>query len=69
MSEPRLLDVAQAAKRWNVCVQTIRDWIRRGKLQAVRTPSGYYRIPESALPSFSSTKAHETTIKREGHSS
>lgn len=51
MSDDRLLDVAQAAKRWNVCTATIREWARLGLIVAIRTPGGRWRIPDSALPS------------------
>jgi CMP-N,N'-diacetyllegionaminic acid synthase len=49
-SEPDpLLEVAQAAHRLNVCHETIRRWIRAGKLPATRLPGGYFRIQPSAL--------------------
>ena len=51
MTDDRLLDVQQAAKRWQVCADTIRQWVRLGKLRAIRTPGNRIRIPESALPS------------------
>ena len=51
MNEPRLLDVSQAAKRWNVCPDTIRRWIRAKRLTAIKTlGGGGWRIPETALP-------------------
>lgn len=50
MTDERLLDVAQAAKRWNVCVATIKRWIYAKKLPAIQTPGKHWRIPESAIP-------------------
>lgn len=55
MSDDRLLDVAQAARRWNVLPRTVRQWIYRGKIRAVKTPGGVWRIPESAVPAKGST--------------
>jgi excisionase family DNA binding protein len=57
MSDERLLEVAQAAHRWNVLPETIRRWIRGGKMRAVKTPGkrGVWRIPADALPQPGST--------------
>lgn len=60
MTDERLFDVAQAAKRWNVTTKTIYEWLWAGKLKALRTPTGQWRIPESSLPhaSDASTSLH-----------
>lgn len=48
MSE-RLVDVAVVARGFAVSCQRVRDWIEQGKIQAVRLPSGRYKIPYSEL--------------------
>lgn len=54
-----LMQVSTAAKRLKLCQETIRRYIRTGKLRAVRTPGskrlGNYLIPESALQEFLAT--------------
>lgn len=45
----RFIDVSVVARRFGVSTTAVRNWIRAGKLSAVRTPSGRYRIPLSAL--------------------
>lgn len=39
-----LLTVEQVAQRWQVHTRTVKRWIADGKLNAVRLPSGRYRI-------------------------
>ena len=34
----------EAESRFNVCPETVRAWIRAGKLHALRTPTGRYRV-------------------------
>lgn len=48
----RLLEVSHAAKRLNVSQDTVRGFIRSGFLPALKLPTGYYRIRESALEEF-----------------
>jgi predicted site-specific integrase-resolvase len=48
--EPELLTVAETALELRRSAQTIRRWIRLGKLDVVRTPSGQLLIPIDALP-------------------
>lgn len=64
----RLLDTTQAAKRWNVTAGTIRRWIQGGKLAAVKTPGGVWRVPdEPVTPSTSwRTSEHLDTGHRVG---
>ena len=56
----RLLDVSMVARRFNVTDETVRAWIRGGKLAAILTPTGRYRIPLSALLAFQSKKAQDS---------
>lgn len=55
----RLLQVSQVAKRLKRCPETIRRYIRQGRLLAHRTPggtrSGNYLIAESAIRQFLAT--------------
>lgn len=59
MTEQRLFDVAQAAKRLRRCPETIRRYIRSGLLPAIRPPGprrrGNYLIAEADLEKFLST--------------
>lgn len=45
----RLLDVAVVARRVGFTDRTVRNWIASGKVQAVRSPTGRYRITVSEL--------------------
>ncbi|MBV9582873.1 MAG: helix-turn-helix domain-containing protein [Chloroflexi bacterium] len=54
MNEERLLTVQEVAERVRSSPETVRRWIRRGTLRAVR-PGGNklgYRVPESELRRF-----------------
>ncbi|MBI2755658.1 MAG: helix-turn-helix domain-containing protein [Chloroflexi bacterium] len=54
MSEGRLLTVHEAAERIRSSPETVRRWIRQGKLSAVR-PGGAklgYRITEAEIERF-----------------
>lgn len=46
---PNLLTVTETAVYCCVSTQTIRRWIRDGRLESVRLPSGRPRIPRQAL--------------------
>lgn len=49
MSE-RLLTVNEAAAALKLNPQTVREWLRSGKLRGLRTTeNGRWRVPESAL--------------------
>lgn len=39
-----LVTVGEAAKLFNVSIQTIRRWDKRGKLKAIRHPMNNYRL-------------------------
>jgi putative resolvase len=45
----RLLTVKQAAQWLQVNEETVWRWIRKGKMKAVRLPSGRLRIEESEI--------------------
>lgn len=43
------IKVSEAAARLGVTTVTIREYIKRGRLVATRTPGGQWRIEEAAL--------------------
>jgi molybdopterin-binding protein len=47
-----LLTPRDAALRLGISYATVKQWLYRGKLKAVKTPGGHYRIPEAELDSF-----------------
>jgi excisionase family DNA binding protein len=54
MNEQRLLTVREVAERLRAAPETVRRWLRQGKLRGFR-PGGTklgYRIPESELHRF-----------------
>ena len=54
MSEQRLLTVREVAERLRSSPETVRRWLRQGKLRGFR-PGGTklgYRVPESELQRF-----------------
>ncbi len=42
----------KAAKMCGVGVNTIKNWIQNGSLQAIQTPGGHWRIPQDAFLEF-----------------
>jgi excisionase family DNA binding protein len=50
MSEPglRFLSTGEVARRYGVSRDAVLKWIKKGKLPAVQTPGGHYRIPLEA---------------------
>lgn len=48
----RLLKVIDVCQRLSVSRQTVRKWVRAGKLQAVRLPSKHWRITEASVDSL-----------------
>lgn len=59
----RLLGVAVVAKRFGVCVQTVRNWIRTGRLDAQRTLAarGHFQIPASAVDALQKAQRAQKT--------
>lgn len=45
----RIISIGAIARRLDVTGNTVRAWIRSGKLKATRTPSGRYRVSEADL--------------------
>lgn len=44
-----LLTTGQVARELGVTINTVKSWIREGKLAGLRLPSGHYRIPHREL--------------------
>lgn len=68
MNEQRLLTVREVAERLRSSPETVRRWLRQGKLRGFR-PGGTklgYRVPESELQRFLRT-AGETKTRPEGN--
>ncbi len=49
-----------AAERLGISYPTIKQWLYRGKLRAVKTPGGHYRIHEREIQAFLRTDAPAT---------
>lgn len=49
---PELLTPRAAAERLGISYPTIKQWLYRGKLRAVKTPGGHFRIHEREIQSF-----------------
>ncbi|MDX8401486.1 MAG: response regulator [Mariprofundaceae bacterium] len=56
----------EAARICGVSINTIKNWIRRGRLEAVRTPGGHWRIPAAALDAFLTRLRTENAMQDEG---
>ena len=50
----RYLTTGDAAKACGVSLVAVKKWIRQGKLRAIRTPGGHFRIPEDEFERFRS---------------
>jgi excisionase family DNA binding protein len=57
----RLIDVAVVARRLQVSASAVRNWIIAGKLSAIRTPSGRYRVPLSELARVINTRGSQAS--------
>lgn len=44
MTGPRLISAAEAARRYGVNKSTMTRWIKAGKVAAMRTPGGQWRL-------------------------
>lgn len=49
---PELFTPRDAAERLGISYPTIKQWLYRGKLRAVKTPGGHYRIHEREIQAF-----------------
>ena len=53
-----LLSPREAALRLGISYPTMKQWLYRGKLKAIKTPGGHYRIPEAELDDETLVHAH-----------
>jgi molybdopterin-binding protein len=60
-----LLTPREAALRLGISYPTVKQWLYHGKLRAVKTPGGHYRIPESELDSLLHKAKSPETPKRQ----
>ena len=60
-----VLSPREAALRLGISYPTMKQWIYRGKIKAIKTPGGHYRIPESELDSLLHKARRPETPKRE----
>lgn len=44
-----MLSTGKVAASLGVTINTVKNWVRAGKIKAVRLPSGHYRIPAGEL--------------------
>lgn len=54
----------EAALQLGISYPAVKQWIYRGKLKAIRTPGGHYRIPESELDALLRDAKRSKTPKR-----
>src|SRR6202041_2117667 len=62
---PPLLTPRDAAMRLGISYAAIKQWLYRGKLKAIKTPGGHYRIPEAELDSLLHKARRAETPKRQ----
>lgn len=60
-----LLTPREAALRLGISYPTVKQWLYRGKIKAVKTPGGHYRIPEAELDSLLFKAKRPETPKRQ----
>jgi molybdopterin-binding protein len=60
-----VLSPREAALRLGISYPTMKQWIYHGKIKAVKTPGGHYRIPEAELDSLLHKAKRPDTPKRE----
>ena len=60
-----LLSPREAALRLGISYPTMKQWLYRGKLKAIKTPGGHYRIPEAELDSLLHKARRAETPKRQ----
>lgn len=60
-----LLSPREASLRLGISYPTIKQWIYHGKLKAVKTPGGHYRIAEAELDKFlAKSKRADAPVKK-----
>jgi molybdopterin-binding protein len=62
---PPLLTPREAAMRLGISYPTVKQWLYHGKIKAVKTPGGHYRIPEAELDSLLHKAKSPETPKRQ----
>jgi molybdopterin-binding protein len=60
-----LLTPRDTALRLGISYPAVKQWIYRGKLKAIKTPGGHYRIPESELDALLFKVKSPETPKRQ----
>lgn len=55
----RYLTTGDVARALGVTINTVKAWIRRGQVEAIRLPSGHYRIPATELERFRGNASHD----------
>lgn len=60
-----LLTPREAALRLGISYPTVKQWLYHGKIKAVKTPGGHYRIPEAELDSLLHKAKRPETPKRQ----
>jgi molybdopterin-binding protein len=60
--QPRLLRPRDAAERLGLSYPALKQWIYKGKIAAIRTVGGHYRIAESELDRYLFRKTERATV-------
>jgi molybdopterin-binding protein len=60
-----LLTPRETALRLGISYPTVKQWLYQGKLKAVKTPGGHYRIPEAELDGLLHKAKQPETPKRQ----
>lgn len=60
-----LLTPREAALRLGISYPTVKQWLYHGKIKAVKTPGGHYRIPEAELDGLLHKAKQPDTPKRQ----
>ena len=60
-----VLSPREAALRLGISYATMKQWIYSGKIKAVKTPGGHYRVPEAALDGLLHKAKRPDTPKRQ----
>lgn len=54
--EAQFYTTSQVATLFSVTAETVRDWIERGTLEAIRTPGGKFRITVESVKALANSK-------------